>query len=66
MKRRPPVLRVLLFPFELLLGIVWLCLQLLFALDAFLIIACALIGLLLIVRILVPDLLPQVLPHLAG
>lgn len=59
-----PLVRVLLFPVELLLGLVWFLLQLLFAIDAFLIVASALIGLLLAIRIVYPDFLPTVLQGL--
>jgi hypothetical protein len=62
--RRGP-LRALLFPVELVLGLVWFLFQLLFALDAFLILVCALVGLLLVVRIAYPALWPDVLPQFA-
>lgn len=65
MRARPPALRALLFPVELLVGLLWFVVQLLFAIDAFLILATALIGLLLIARVVKPDLLPNVLPQFA-
>jgi hypothetical protein len=66
MRSRRGALRVLLFPVEGLLGLAWFLMQLLFAVDAFLIVACALVGLLLVARIVQPGLLPDILPQLAN
>jgi len=63
-RSRGPVVRVLLFPFEALLALGWLSLQVLFAIDAFLIVATGLAGLLLAVRIVAPEALPDLLPGL--
>lgn len=64
MAAKPKAVRVLLFPFELVVYLLWLLLQMLFAVDAFLIVVAALVGLLLVVRIVKPDFLPAVLPEL--
>jgi hypothetical protein len=66
MREKPKAIRVLLFPVEFVVYLGWLFLQMLFAVDAFLIIACALIGLLLVIRIVQPDFLSGVLPEFAG
>lgn len=58
--------RVLLFPAELVVWLVWFIVQTLFALDAVAIIACALGALLATIRILKPDFLPNILPQLGG
>lgn len=59
------VFRVLLFPVEGIVWLSWFLLQLLFAVDAFLILVAAVVGLLLAIRIVQPDFLPGVLPDLA-
>lgn len=64
-REKPKALRVLLFPVEFLVYLLWLGLQLLFAVDAFLIVVAAAVGLLLVIRIVKPDLLPGVLPEFA-
>lgn len=64
MRSRGPVLRVLLFPGEALLWLLWFLAQLLFAVDAVLIVAAGLATILLVARILKPDLLSDVLPEL--
>lgn len=63
-KRKPKALRVLLFPVEALVWLLWFVVQVLFALDAVLIVAAALGTLVLVARILKPDLLSGVLPPL--
>lgn len=62
--RRGRLVRLVLLPFEAILGFGWLALQALFALDVFLILATGLAGLLLAVRIADPSFLPGVLPNL--
>jgi len=62
LKRKPKVLRVLLFPVEAIVWLSWFAVQLLFALDAVLIVAAAVGTLVLVARILKPDLLSDVLP----
>ena len=58
-------LRVLLAPrSRALLWFVWFLFQLLFAVDAFLVVVSALVGLLLVVRIVSPGFLPDVLPDI--
>ena len=57
--------RILLFPVRALVWLLWFCLQLLFAVDAFLIIVAGVVGLLLTIRILKPDFLPGVLEGLS-
>jgi len=58
--------QVLLFPVHLGVWLLWFACQVLFAMDAFLILASACIGLLLAVRIVVPDFLPTILSRFAG
>lgn len=65
-RTQKPLLRVLLFPVEFVVWLMWFLGQILFAVDAFLIIAAALIGLLLTIRIVVPDFLPGILTSLGG
>jgi hypothetical protein len=55
-RRRRPVVRILLFPLEVLVALLWFLTQCLFAIDAVAIIACAAAFLLYVVRILKPDL----------
>ncbi len=62
LKAKPKVLRVVLFPVEAVVWLLWFVVQLLFALDAILIIAAAIGTLVLVARILKPDLLSNVLP----
>jgi hypothetical protein len=64
LRTRPPLLRALLLPFEALLWLLWFLVQALFAVDAVLIVATAAATLLLVARILKPDLLSDVLPEL--
>jgi hypothetical protein len=53
--------RIVLFPVRALLWLLWFSMQLLFAVDAFLILVAAVVGLLLTIRIVKPDFLPGVL-----
>jgi hypothetical protein len=62
---RRGVVRVLLFPFEAVVWLLWLVAQILFAVDAALVVAAGLLLILLAVRIVKPDLLPGILPDLA-
>lgn len=64
-REKPRALRVLLFPVEFLVYLLWLGLQMLFAVDAFLILVAAAVGLLLVIRIVKPDILPGILPEFA-
>ena len=61
-REKPKALRILLFPVELVVYLLWLLVQMLFAVDAFLIVVAALVGLLLVIRIVKPDFLPDILP----
>ncbi|MFV1958895.1 MAG: hypothetical protein ACC662_05715 [Planctomycetota bacterium] len=63
---RRGVARVLLFPAHLAVWLAWFSCQVLFAVDAFLILASACVALLLAVRIVVPDFLPAILSRFAG
>jgi hypothetical protein len=56
--------RVLLFPYELLVNLLRGIVRALYALDVLLILACILVLILLVVRILKPEFLPGVLPML--
>lgn len=64
MRGAPTWRRVLLYPVELLLGLVWLVLQISYAVDVLLIILAALALLLATARILFPDALPWLVPEL--
>ena len=64
MRAKTTPLRVLCFPAEALLWLLWFTVQLLFAIDAVLIVATALATLVLVARILKPDLLAEVLPRI--
>lgn len=55
---RKPVVRVLLAPLAFVVEVLWLVTQLLFAVDAIAILACAAAFLVYVARILKPDLLP--------
>ncbi len=63
-RAKPKAMRVLLFPAELILWLLWFSMQILVAVDAVMIIATCLALLLLVARIFQPDLLPNVLPEL--
>lgn len=63
-RSRPTAMRVLLFPAELVLWLLWFGMQMLVAVDAAMIIATCLALLLLVARIFQPELLPNVLPEL--
>lgn len=65
LREKPKAVRILLFPVEFLVYLLWLGLQLLFAVDAFLILVAAAVGLLLVIRIIKPDFLPAILPDFA-
>ena len=58
--------RILLFPFEFVIWLLWFVFQILFGLDTVAIIACALGALLATVRIFKPEFLESVLPQLGG
>lgn len=61
--------RIVLFPVRALLWLLWFLMQLLFAVDAFLILVTGVVGLLLTVRIVYPDFLPgflETLPSVGG
>jgi hypothetical protein len=62
LRAKPKPLRVLLFPVEFVVWLLWFAVQMLFAVDAVLIVAAAVATLLLVARILKPDLLSDVLP----
>ena len=64
LKRKPKALRVLLFPVEFVVWLLWFVVQLLFALDAVLIVAAAVGTLVLVARILKPELFEGVLPEI--
>lgn len=64
LRSRPTWLRVLLFPAEAVLWVLWFVVQLLFAVDAVLIVAAGAATIVLVARILKPDLLSDVLPEL--
>jgi hypothetical protein len=63
-RRRRRVVRILLLPLEFATWLLWFLVQVLFAVDAVLVLAAALLVLLLAVRVLRPDFLPDVLPQL--
>ena len=60
---RGPVVRVLLFPVELVLWLLWFAFQMLYGLDMLAIIACALGALLATVRIFYPTFLEHLVPQ---
>jgi len=64
LRARRGLRRVLFFPAEAVLWLLWFCVQVLFAVDAVLIAATAAATLLLVARILKPDLLANVLPEI--
>lgn len=63
-KQKPKAMRVLLFPVEFVVWLLWFTVQLLFALDAVLIVAAAVGTLVLVARILKPELFEGVLPEI--
>lgn len=63
-RTRPAALRVLLFPAELVIWLLWFAFQVLFALDAVAIIACALGALLATVRIFNPEFMQSLVERL--
>jgi hypothetical protein len=64
MAARRGVLRVLLWPLEALVHLLGFVARVLFAVDAVMILACCLVLLLLVARIIKPELLPGILPTL--
>ena len=64
LRARRGFLRVLLFPYELLVNLFRALVRLLYGVDVVLILACVLVVLLLVVRIMKPEFLPGVLPML--
>ena len=64
LRAKPTALRVLFFPAEAVLWLLWFAVQLLFAIDAVLIVATSVATLVLVARILKPDLLSDVLPEI--
>lgn len=61
LKEKPNPSRILLWPVRLVVWCVWFGLQCVFAVNAFLIVLAALVGLVLTIRIIEPGFLPQVL-----
>ena len=61
LKEKPNPSRLLLWPVRLVVWCVWFGLQCVFAVNAFLIVLAALVGLVLTVRIIEPGFLPQML-----
>lgn len=64
LRAKPTALRVLLFPFELLVYLLWVVVQILFAVDAVLILAACAGTLILVARIVRPDLFESWLPEI--
>lgn len=64
MRTAPTWRRALLYPIELLLGLLWLVLQVSYAVDVLLIVLAALALLLATARIIFPDALPWLVPQL--
>ncbi len=64
MRARTGVVRILLYPAEFVLWLAWFLVQMLFAVDAVLSLAAAIASLILVARILKPDLLADVVPSL--
>jgi hypothetical protein len=64
LRAKPLGVRILLFPVEAVVWVVWFLAQMLFAVDAVLVLAAGLATLLLVLRIVKPDLLPGLLPEL--
>lgn len=62
MRERGGFVRVLLFPFEFIVWLLWFIVQILFAVDALAILLCAAVALVLILRIVDPTILEDVLP----
>jgi len=65
-RSRTPVLRVLLFPYDLVVWILWFAAQILFAVDAVLILASAAALLLLVASIFKPEIMPDFLKQFLG
>jgi hypothetical protein len=66
MAARKGIGRVLLYPVEALVALLRVLCRLLFAVDALLILACCLVLLLLVARIVKPGILPDILPQLGA
>jgi len=64
LRAKPTALRVLLFPVELLVYLLWVVVQILFAVDAVLILAACAATLILVARIVRPDLFESWLPEI--
>lgn len=62
MREKPKATRVLLFPVEFVTWLLWFTVQILFALDAILILATGALVIILVVRIVDPTVLSDVLP----
>lgn len=63
-QRQKTIVRVLLFPFELIIWLLWFVCQILFGLDAVAIIACALGALLATIRIFNPEFMQSLVERL--
>jgi hypothetical protein len=63
-EQRAGLFRVLLFPAEAVVWTLWFLAQVLFAIDAALVIGSGLLLILLAIRVVKPDVLPSVLPEL--
>lgn len=64
LRSKPTALRILLFPVELVVWLLWFVVQILFAVDAVLIVAASVGTLVLVARILKPDLFESWLPEI--
>lgn len=64
LRSKPTALRVLLFPVELVVWLMWFVVQILFAVDAVLIVAASVATLILVARILKPELFETWLPEI--
>jgi len=63
LRAKPIALRILLFPVELVVWLLWFVVQILFAVDAVLIVAACAATLILVARILKPGLFESWLPE---
>ncbi|MDJ0974582.1 MAG: hypothetical protein QNJ98_09000 [Planctomycetota bacterium] len=61
-RAKPTAVRVLLFPVELVIWLLWFLVQILFAVDAVLILATGALVIILVIRIVDPSVLADVLP----
>ena len=62
MRAKKGIVRVLLFPVEFVVWLLWFVVQILFAVDAIAILVCAAVALILILRIVDPTILEDTLP----